>query len=288
MVSPPSPIVNALTIDVEEYFQVEAFAGVIDRGRWEAYDTRVDVSVDMILGMLAEAGCTATFFVLGWIAARYPAVVRAISGAGHEVASHGFDHRLADTMEPDAFRSDVRATKRLLEDITGLPVAGYRAPCFSINGSNLWALAVLEEEGYRYSSSLYPIRHDLYGMPEAPRFPFHPLAGSRFIEAPLSTVPMFGRNVPCAGGGYFRLFPYRFSRWQLRRINLGEGRACIFYMHPWELDPEQPRPGGLPIRSRLRHYLNLARSRSRLQALLRDFAWSRMDEVLASQAGGPR
>jgi len=271
-------IVNALTVDVEDYFQVEAMAHVVARADWDAMPRRVEANVDRLLELFARVGAKATFFTLGWIAERHPVMVRRIVGAGHELASHGMLHLRADRQTRADFAADVRASKRLLEDIGRVPVRGYRAATFSIGQGNLWAFAALAEAGYAYSSSIYPIAHDLYGMPDAPRVPFRP-EGADIIEIPMTTLRAFGRNWPVSGGGYFRLLPYRASRAALRRVNAGEGRPAVFYMHPWEIDPAQPRLRGLPAKSRFRHYLNLARMEGRLVRLLGDFAWGRMDEI---------
>ncbi len=274
------PIRNALTVDVEDYFQVQAFAHCIARADWETIAPRVEANVARILEQFTAAGVRATFFTLGWVAARHPGMVRRIVAAGHELASHGWDHTRADAQDPASFAADVRRARRTLEDIGGVPVAGYRAATFSIGASNLWAFAVLEAEGYRYSSSINPIRHDLYGMPDAPRRPFRPRDGALW-ELPMTTVRLAGRNLPCAGGGYFRLLPYRLFRAGLRRVNRVEQRPGIFYFHPWEIDPAQPRVAGSGVKSRLRHYTNLARMSGRLDRLLHEFAWDRMDQVFA-------
>lgn len=276
----PSAIANAMTVDVEDYFQVQALSATFPRPVWEQIPRRIEGNIERLLEMFAAASTPATFFTLGWIAERHPAMVRRIAAAGHELASHGYDHARADGLTPAQLREDLRRSKRLIEDIGGQPVFGYRAPTFSIGPSNMWAYDILESEGYAYSSSLYPIRHDLYGAPEAPRFPFRP-GKSRIWEIPLTTRRLFGRNYPCAGGGYFRLLPYRMSRGNLRSVNISERRPCIFYFHPWELDAAQPRVGGLALRSRFRHYTNLAAMPGRLQRLLGDFHWDRMDRVFA-------
>jgi polysaccharide deacetylase family protein (PEP-CTERM system associated) len=268
---------NALTVDVEDYFQVEAFAGVIDRGDWEALPRRVVRNTDRILDILAEAGVSGTFFTLGWVAERHPGLVRRIVAEGHELASHGSDHYRADQQSPEAFRNDIRRSKALLEDIGGIAVTGYRAPTFSVGAGSHWAHAILAEEGFRYSSSVYPIAHDLYGVPRAPRRPFCPLPG--FVEIPLTTVRLFGRNFPTAGGGWFRLLPYAVTRAALRKAGNELRTSCIFYLHPWEIDPGQPRQVQAPFRSRLRHYINLSRTEERLRRLLRDFRWTRMDRL---------
>jgi polysaccharide deacetylase family protein (PEP-CTERM system associated) len=269
---------NALTVDVEDYFQVQAFAHRVDRARWDGFPRRVEANVDRILALFDEAGVHATFFTLGWIAERHPAMVRRIVAAGHELASHGWDHTRADTQQPEAFRQDVRRTRALLEDIGGERVNGYRAATFSIGARNQWAFGVLREEGYRYSSSVNPIAHDLYGMPDAPRVPFQP-DGDGFWELPMTTVRAFGRNFPCSGGGYFRLLPSALYRRGLARVNHVEHQPGIFYFHPWEIDPGQPRIDGAGWKSRLRHYTNLSRMAPALRRILRDYAWDRMDQV---------
>ena len=272
-------IVNALTVDVEDYFQVQAFAGAIDRGRWETLPSRVERNVDALLAIFSECGVRATFFTLGWVAERHAALVRRITDAGHELASHGSSHVQVGTQTPEQFRADVRRAKRVLEDTAGVAVKGYRAASFSIGADTLWAFDVLSEEGHVYSSSVYPIRHDLYGMPEAPRFLFRPSRQSPIVEIPITTVRLMGRNLPCGGGGDFRLLPYALSRWMMRRVNDVEREPCIFYCHPWEVDPTQPRTPGVSLKTRFRHYVNLDRMASRMRRLLSDFAWDRMDRV---------
>jgi polysaccharide deacetylase family protein (PEP-CTERM system associated) len=274
-----------LTVDVEDYFQVQALASQISRASWDAIPRRVEVSVDQLLQLFASKGISATFFTLGWIAERHPEMVRRIVAGGHELASHGYDHTRVDRLTPEAFREDVRRTKGTVEDIGGRPVVGYRAPTFSIGAQNQWAYPILEEEGYLYSSSTYPIRHDLYGDPAGPRHPFRPGPGTLW-EFPLSTRRLFGQNVPCSGGGYFRLLPYWISRKNIRCINAVEETPCIFYLHPWEIDATQPRVPGLSRRARLRHYTNLNLMPARVAHLVRDFCWGRMDEVFADQIGG--
>jgi len=271
-------IVNAMTIDVEDYFQVEAFKGVITRSNWETTPMRVEANTDLLLQLLSDAGVSATFFVLGWVAERLPAVVQRIAAAGHEIASHGSEHERADHQAPGVFRDDVTRAKAVLEDQSGARVRGYRAPTFSIGRDNWWVYDVLGEAGYDYSSSLYPIAHDLYGVPDAPRVPFRPTS-SPLLEIPMTTVKLLGRNIPCSGGGYFRLLPYGFSRWALDRVNNHEGRAGIFYCHPWEFDAGQPRIEAASTKSKLRHYTNIASMPSRLKRLLKDFSWDRMDNV---------
>ena len=276
----PDAMPNAMSVDVEDYFQVQAFAGAVPRGNWDAIPRRVEANTERILAQFAAAGVHGTFFTLGWVAERHPALVRRIVAAGHELASHGYDHVLAHDFTPEQFAADVGRTRRILEDIGGVPVVGYRAPTFSVGPRNPWAWAALEREGYRYSSSVFPIRHDLYGVPDAPRSPYRPDDGALW-EIPMSTVRMAGRNWPCAGGGYFRLLPYRVFRGGLCRINDMERRPGVFYFHPWEVDPDQPRITGCSRMSRFRHYVNIGRMTGRLDRLLREFAWDRMDRVFA-------
>lgn len=268
---------NALTIDVEDYFQVSAFAPYIPRDQWETRDCRVERNVGRILELLDGRQAKATFFTLGWIAERYPDLVRRIVDGGHELASHGYGHQRASDLDEAAFLADVGSAKRLLEDISGQEVKGYRAPSFSIGAGNLWAFDCLERAGYRYSSSIYPIRHDHYGMPDAPRFAHRVRSG--LLEVPVSTARLFARNWPASGGGYFRLMPYPLSRWLLRRINEVDRESAIFYFHPWEIDAGQPRIAGIDAKTRFRHYLNLQHMDGRLQRLLDDFSWGRMDDI---------
>ena len=272
-------IKNAMSIDVEDYFQVSAFAPHIRREDWDALPCRVERNVDVILGLLDEADAKATFFTLGWIAQRYPQVVRRIVDNGHELASHGYGHQRASDLTPEQFREDITRAKRMLEDLGGVPIRGYRAPSFSINRNNWWAVEELENAGYVYSSSIYPVRHDHYGMPDAPRFPHRPNGEAGILELPPTTVPLMGRNWPAAGGGWFRLLPYSMSRWMLNRVNTQDGAPCMFYFHPWELDAGQPRQTGLSARTRFRHYVNLQRMPGRLCKLLNDFEWDRVDRV---------
>lgn len=276
---PGEPIRNAMTCDVEDYFQVSAFAPYIDRASWPTRECRVEANVERILALFEHHGVHATFFTLGWIAERYPALVRRIATAGHEVASHGYGHLRASDQTPAEFEQDIRSSKALLEDITGQPVLGYRAPSFSIGHGNLWALEALQEAGYRYSSSIYPIAHDHYGMPDAPRFAFYPHGPDGLLEVPITTLQLGTRKLPAGGGGYFRLLPYALSRWMMNKVNQDDGQPALFYFHPWELDPGQPRPPGLGAKARFRHYLNIGRMEQRLMRLARDFHWDRMDRI---------
>lgn len=275
----PTLIRNAMTIDVEDYFQVSAFASHIPREAWTTIPCRVESNIDRILALLNEEETKATFFTLGWIAERYPAMVRRIVAEGHELASHGWAHYRVSDQKPDEFREDISRSKMLLEEIGGQAVLGYRAPSFSIGRHNQWALTVLEEAGYRYSSSIYPIQHDHYGMPDAPRFAYHPCSDKGLLELPITTMRLFRRNLPAGGGGYFRLWPYPISRWFLQRLNRLERRSAIFYFHPWEMDHEQPRQTGISMKTRFRHYYNLHRMEARIAALTRDFKWDRMDRI---------
>lgn len=273
---------NAMTIDVEDYFQVSAFAPYIARRDWERLPCRAPANVERILGMLDSAGVKATFFTLGWIAERHPQLVRDIVAAGHELASHGYGHERASDMSPTAFSDDVRRAKALLEDLGGVAVTGYRAPSFSIGVDNLWAFDVLAEAGYRYSSSVYPIQHDHYGMPDSPRWAHAVRAG--LLEVPVTTCRIRERNWPSSGGGYFRLLPYGVSRWLIERVNREDRQSAVFYFHPWEIDPAQPRVPGVDLKSRFRHYVNLGRTEARIRRLLGDFAWGRMDDIFLPRA----
>jgi polysaccharide deacetylase family protein (PEP-CTERM system associated) len=284
--APAASIVNALTIDVEDYFQVSAFAAHIAHSEWDGMECRVEQNIERILAMLADSGASATFFTLGWIAERYPQLIRRIADAGHELASHGFKHQRATDQTRNEFVADIRLAKAIIEDIAGAEVLGYRAPSFSINTSNAWAFDGIVEAGYRYSSSLYPIRHDHYGVPDAPRFAHEIRPG--LLEIPIATVRISRGNWPAGGGGYFRLLPYAVSRWSLRRINAHDRKPAMFYFHPWELDPDQPRIEGARAKARFRHYLNLHRMRPRLARLLHDFRWDRADRVFLSTSPGFR
>ena len=283
--SSSSGIANAMTVDVEDYFQVEAFASTIERKDWDHLPPRVERNTLRLLDIFAEAKVQATFFMLGWVAQRHPALMRRIVTDGHELASHGFGHRRVDSQSPDAFRADVRDAKQTLEDAGGVQVRGYRAPTFSIGRNSTWAHAILAEEGYRYSSSVYPLRHDLYGSPGAPQTAFAPLSG--LVEVPLTTVRLLGIDVPASGGGFFRLYPYPLSRWLLTRANRVNRAPAIFYLHPWEIDPEQPHQYQAPFLARFRHYLNLGRTEARLRRLLHNFPWARMDRLFLGDRSGP-
>ncbi len=271
-------IVNAMSVDVEDYFQVSAFEENISRTDWPRYECRVEANTYRILDLFSEHNCKATFFTLGWVAERYPGIVRRIIDEGHELASHGYEHIRVTQQDSKQFREDVLRTKGILEDLGGARIRGYRAASYSIGRDNLWALDVLQETGHEYSSSIYPIRHDLYGMPEAERFAYH-VNDLDILEIPVTTVELRGKKFPCGGGGYFRLLPYRLSKWAMDRVNRVDGKPCNFYFHPWEIDPDQPRQRDIGLKTRFRHYLNLRRVESRLKSLLCDFKWSRMDDV---------
>jgi len=281
--APGERIRNAMTCDVEDYFQVSAFAPYIDRASWPSRECRVEANMDRILALFERNNVRATFFTLGWIAERYPNVVKRIVAGGHELASHGYGHLRASDQTRAEFDNDIRSSKALLEDLGGQEVLGYRAPSFSIGRDNLWALDALLEAGYRYSSSIYPVVHDHYGMPEAPRFAFYPNGTDGLLEVPITTVQMLGRNLPAGGGGYFRLLPYALSRWMMAKVNRDDQQPALFYFHPWEVDPDQPRPEGIGAKSRFRHYVNIDRMESRIEALARDFAWDRMDRIFLNR-----
>jgi len=275
-------IKNALTIDVEDYFQVSALAPYIPRDQWSARECRVERNVARILQMLDDHRTKATFFVLGWIAERYPHLVRNIVDGGHELASHGYGHERASDLTEAAFFADIDSAKKLLEDHSGVEIKGYRAPSFSIGAHNLWAFDCLLRAGYRYSSSIYPIHHDHYGMPDAPRFAH--LVRPGLLEVPLTTAHFFERNWPASGGGYFRLMPYVMSRWLLNHVNASDRQSAVFYFHPWEIDAGQPRIAGISAKARFRHYLNLQRTEARIRRLLADFDWAPMDQIFLLEA----
>ncbi|MBU7574130.1 MAG: DUF3473 domain-containing protein [Hydrogenophaga sp.] len=276
-----APIENALTIDVEDYFQVSAMAPYIDRADWDRCECRVEHNIDRILQLLAAKKTHATFFTLGWIAERYPDMVRRIVREGHELASHGYGHQRVSDLTEAEFFDDITRSKGLLEDLGGQAVWGYRAPSFSIGAKNLWALDTLQRAGYRYSSSIYPVKHDHYGMPDAPRFAYETPGG--MMEVPPTTLRMFNRNLPSSGGGYFRLMPYALSRWMLQQVNRQDEQSAIFYFHPWEIDPGQPRVAGIDLKTRFRHYVNIGRTEQRLARLLDDFQWGRMDQIFIGE-----
>ena len=277
------PIVNGLSVDVEDWFQVGAFEKTIARETWDSLECRVEDNCDRVLALFDAAGVKATFFTLGWVAARYPGAMQRIVAQGHELASHGWDHVRVFTLDPASFAEDLRRTRGTLEDIAGQAVTGYRAPSFSIDARNPWAHEVLAREGYTYSSSVAPIVHDHYGWREAPRFAFRPVAGSPLVEIPVTTAEFAGRRFAAGGGGFFRVLPYALTRWAIRQVNAA-GHPAAFYFHPWEIDPDQPRVRQASLRSRLRHYTNLAGMEAKLRRLAGEFAWGRMDALAAREA----
>lgn len=266
---------NFLTIDVEDYFQVSAFDDIIRPDQWDRYESRVERNTSFLLDLLAQKQIKATFFVVGWIAERYPGIVRSIVGQGHELACHSYLHRRIYTFTPDEFREDTKRAKGILEDLSGKRISGYRAPSYSITEKSLWALDILEELGFTWDSSIFPIRHDMYGIPDAPRF-FYKLPNHDMVEFPISTAVFWGRRLPVGGGGYFRLFPYWFTKMALQRINECEKQPFMFYLHPWEIDPGQPRMKKASLFSRFRHYNNLEKTEARLNRLLDDFSFDKI------------
>lgn len=274
---------NAMSVDVEDWFQVGAFEKVIDRKDWNSLELRVEGNTDAVLDLFAERGVTATFFTLGWVAARFPALMRRIADAGHEVASHGWDHARVFTFSPEAFRADLRRARVALEDASGQRVTGYRAPSFSIDARTPWAHTILAEEGYGYSSSVAPVRHDHYGWVGTPRTLHRPVAGSDLIEWPITLARVMGRDVP-AGGGFFRLLPNRIVERAVLRSNADDRHPAMFYFHPWEIDPGQPRVRRAPLKSRLRHYARLGAMRGKLRTLVGNHDWGRADAIVAARA----
>ena len=273
-------MLNGLSVDVEEWFQVGAFETTIDRGDWPRLESRVERNTDAVLALFADAGVNATFFTLGWVAERAPGLVRRIVTAGHEIASHGWDHRRVFTMAADGFHADLARARAAIEDAAGVAVTGYRAPSFSIDARTPWAHQVLAAAGYRYSSSVAPVAHDHYGWRAAPRFAFRPLADSGLIELPVTVAEWRGRRM-ATGGGFFRLLPAALTDHAVRQVN-DAGQPAIFYFHPWEIDPGQPRVAGAPLRSRLRHYSRLGAMSGKLAGLVRRHAWGRVDAVVAA------
>lgn len=268
-------IVNMMSVDVEDYFQVSAFEKRISRDDWDRLPCRVAQNTHHVLDLFSEFDVKSTFFVLGWVAERYPEIVRRIVDEGHELASHGYDHRRVTDLSPEEFRKDIIKSSAILEQIGGVKLKGYRAPSYSIVESNLWAHEILSECGFVYSSSVYPIKHDHYGIPDAPRFKYRTTSPD-LIEFPISTVRRFGRNFPAGGGGFFRLYPYAISKLAINTLHRKDGKASIFYFHPWELDSDQPKISGIPLKTRFRHYLNLDKTEDKLKHLLRDFEWNTM------------
>ncbi len=277
-------LINGLSVDVEDWFQVGAFERVIARSAWDGLDLRVERNCDAILQMFADAGVKGTFFTLGWVAQRCPGMMRRIAGEGHEIASHGWDHARVFTFDRAGFAADLVRARDVLQDITGARVTGYRAPSFSIDARTPWAHEVLAEQGYRYSSSVAPIVHDHYGWREAPRFAFRPVAGAELIEIPVTTAEVAGRRMAAGGGGFFRLLPYALSHWAVTRVNKRDARPALTYFHPWEIDPEQPRVTDASLKSKIRHYSRLGAMQGKLARLLHDFSWGRMDALAAREA----
>lgn len=275
---------HALSVDVEDWFQVGAFEKVIDKDDWDSLSSRVERNTDAVLALFAESGVKATFFTLGWVAQRYPGLIRRIVEQGHELASHGWDHQRVFTMDAASFAADLARTRQMLEDASGAPVTGYRAPSFSIDKRTPWAHRVLAEQGYAYSSSVAPVHHDHYGWPEAPRFAFRPLADADLIELPVTVADVAGRKL-ATGGGFFRLLPAALTNFAIRQVT-GEGHAAIFYFHPWEIDPDQPRVASAPVRSKLRHYSRLGAMAGKLRTLIGRHDWGRMDAVVAAERAG--
>ncbi|MBX3565044.1 MAG: DUF3473 domain-containing protein [Sphingomonas sp.] len=275
-------ITNALSVDIEDWFQVGAFENTISRDDWDRLEHRVEANTDAVLALFGESGVKGTFFTLGWVAKRYPALLRRIADAGHEVASHGWDHKRVFTLSAEEFRADIDAAKKALEDASGAKVTGYRAPSFSIDKRTPWAHAVLAEQGYAYSSSVAPIGHDHYGWRDAPRAAFKPVAGADLIELPITIANFLGKEVT-AGGGFFRLLPGKVTDNAVRAAN-GAAHPGIFYFHPWEIDPGQPRVGNAPLKSRLRHYARLGAMAGKLRRLIGNHQWGRMDVIAAREA----
>ncbi|WP_418889431.1 XrtA system polysaccharide deacetylase [Parasphingorhabdus flavimaris] len=278
-------LLNAMSVDIEDWFQVGAFETVIDRADWDQLEHRVERNSEAVLELFDEAGIRATFFTLGWVAERYPALMQKIAAAGHEIANHGYDHARVFTLTPDQFRDDLDRSRKILQDTSGQKVAGYRAPSFSIDQRTPWAHEILAEQGYAYSSSVAPINHDHYGWAGSPRFAWKPVEQSGFIELPVTTVKLGNRVFAAGGGGFFRLLPYPLYERSIRKMHNDDGRGAIFYFHPWEIDPGQPRVGDAPIKSKLRHYTNLRHMRAKLLRAGQDFKWGRVDELAALEAG---
>ena len=277
-------VVNGLSVDVEDWFQVGAFEGVIDRSNWDGLADRVERNCAAILDMFAKADVKATFFTLGWVAQRHGPLMRQIVDAGHEIASHGWDHERVFRLDSKSFAADLERSRKVIEDVAGVAITGYRAPSFSIDSRTPWAYMVLAEQGFKYSSSVAPIAHDHYGWREAPRFAFKPLPWSDLIEIPVTTAHFAGRRLAAGGGGFFRVLPYGFSRWAIRQVNTRDGRPAVFYFHPWEIDPAQPRVTGASLRSKVRHYTNLSVMAEKLEQLVREFEWGRMDVLAHREA----
>ncbi len=274
---------NALSVDVEDWFQVGAFESVITRDSWPSLECRVERNTDAVLQLFDDADVKATFFTLGWVAERYPHLMRRIVKAGHEIASHGYGHDRVFNFTASEFAADLERSRKLIEDNSGAMVTGYRAPSFSIDQRTPWAHEILAEQGYTYSSSVAPIKHDHYGWATAPRFAFRPVAGSDFLEIPVTTAMFGSKRLAAGGGGFFRLLPYAFSRWAIRQVNQDDLRPAVIYFHPWEIDPEQPRVANAPLKSKLRHYSRLDAMAGKLRRLAGEFQWERLDQIVARE-----
>lgn len=277
-------VLNALTVDVEDYFMVSAFSDVVRYDDWQNYESRIEKNTSKVLDVFDEHGVKATFFILGWVAKRHPGLVYEIKKRGHELACHSYSHRLAYDLKPDEFREDTRVSKRIIEDASGERIFGYRAPSYSITKDSLWTLDILTEEGFGYDSSIFPIHHDRYGIPEFGRFSteIETKGAGRILEIPLSTVRLFGRNIPIAGGGYMRLFPLRFLQWGIRTINRDESQPAVIYFHPWEIDTGQPRLNGSRLSS-FRHHINIHKTLPKLESLLKAFRFAPIKEVFSDR-----
>lgn len=274
---------NAISVDIEDWFQVGAFETVIDRDDWNSLELRVEQNTDAVLALFQRTHIKATFFILGWVAERAPGLIKRIVDQGHEVASHGYAHDRVFTFTEQQFEADLKKSRQILEDLSGTRVKGYRAPSFSIDPRTPWAHDILAAHGYEYSSSVAPIKHDHYGWPDAPRFSYEPISGSDFLEIPVTTAQLGPKRLAAGGGGFFRLLPYAFSHWAIKQVNEDEKQPAIIYFHPWEIDPNQPRVANAPIKSKLRHYSRLSAMEGKLERLIGDFQWERMDEMVARE-----
>ncbi|OYW46590.1 MAG: polysaccharide deacetylase [Sphingomonadales bacterium 32-68-7] len=276
--------VNGLSVDIEDWFQVGAFESVVERDEWACLDDRVDRNVREILDLFDEVDAKATFFTLGWVAQRHTPLLLEIAARGHELASHGWDHQRVFRMERAGFAADLDRARKAIEDAGGVAVSGYRAPNFSLDRRTPWAFAELAERGYRYSSSVAPVAYGDLGWAEAPRFAFKPLPWADLVELPVTTALFAGKRLAAGGGGFFRALPYGFNRWAIRQVNRRDGRPALFYLHPWEIDPGQPRVAGAPLGPRLRHYARRGEMAARLRELIREFAWGRLDLLAYREA----
>lgn len=278
------PILNAMTVDVEDYFQVSAFDPYVCKSSWQERPGRVEANMDRILEMFNKFEIKCTFFTLGWIAMQYPSLVKRIVAEGHDLASHGWDHTMVTKLGRAEFEQDVSKSKEVLEQVSGTRVTGYRAPSYSFTKANDWAHAVLAEQGYLYSSSVAPIKHAFYGIPDAPRFS-HERENGAILEIPITTTRLLGRNIPCGGGGWFRLYPYFISKWAIDRVTRSEGKSAIFYFHPWEIDPDQPRIDGIGSVARFRHFQNMKHMERRLLKLFGQYRWGTIPDVFGQEFG---